>query len=880
MKAFFKFILVILAGAAYGQSYVKTNEGCFVWVDPTSSQTKISWNGKCLDGYATGKGYFTWQEGAELKLSYKGEMRQGTFNGQGSLTYANGNKYVGEFEDDKLHGQGTWTSANGDKYVGEFKDGKLHGQGTYTWANGEKYVGEFEDDKLHGQGTWTSANGDKYVGEFKDGKRNGQGTYYYLADNKFKGDKYVGEYKDDKQNGQGTYTFANGDKYVGESKDDKSHGQGTFIFKDGRRWLGEWSDDKFNGRGIRYKASGELQDSGFYKDGVLTTSQKINPNSFTRIAQSNVAPTVSDSQGQTLAQRERQILEDLPACKGTDVTKWSNCTGDSTLKDEYIYKGDFLNGKRHGFGIMNILQPNFKGDKYVGEFKNGTFNGQGTYYFLANNQFKGDMYIGEFKDHKKSGIGSYKWKSGDEYFGEFKNDASGGQGTYTFIDGRIWIGEWSNWKLNGRGIRYSSSGQLQDSGIYKNEVLVTSQYINPNSFTRIAQNSVSPSPSTNSTAEENQLEQERQRLAEERRRLDEEKRQRELAKRTQRINLQVTNTQPNAEGDLTINIQTNADTSSLTINGEELGGRADGRYSVKRVARAGQETRFEIVAKDVYGNADTKSFTVSRAVVESKVTYPRLSPERVKRQPERDAVAVIIGISNYKSLPKADYAKDDAQVFFDYAIRALGVKPGNIKLLMDEQADAEEIYTAFKTWLPARVKSTTDVYVFYSGHGLPTSDGSGLYWLPLRANRDLISKTGILLSEVNNDIQASKPKSVTIFMDACYSGQARGGETLVASARPISLKAQPTTFPSNFTVITASQADQISSSSPDLQHGIFSYYLMRGMEGEADLNKDGKITLDETQQYLSENVGRHARTMNRQQEPQVIGDGSRILVGR
>jgi hypothetical protein len=293
-----------------------------------------------------------------------------------------------------------------------------------------------------------------------------------------------------------------------------------------------------------------------------------------------------------------------------------------------------------------------------------------------------------------------------------------------------------------------------------------------------------------------------------------------------------------------------------------------------------QETRFEIIAKDVYGNTDTKSISVSRTVVESKVTYQQLNPGRIKRQPERDAVAVIIGISNYKSLPKADFAKDDAQVFYDYAIRALGVKPGNIKLLMDEQADAEEIYTAFKTWLPARVKSTTDVYVFYSGHGLPTQDGSGLYWLPQRANRDVISKTAILLQDISTDIQASKPKSVTIFMDACYSGQARGGETLVASARPIALKSQSTTFPSNFSVISASQADQISSSSPELQHGIFSYYLMRGMEGEADLNKDGKITLNETQAYLSENVGRHARIMNRQQEPQVIGDSNKILVGR
>ena len=542
----------------------------------------------------------------------------------------------------------------------------------------------------------------------------------------------------------------------------------------------------------------------------------------------------------------------LPACQGSDTTKWSNCFGSWTASNGNKYVGEYKDGKRNGQGVGTW--PN--GDKYVGDHKDGKFDGQGT----------------------------VTWSTGARYVGEFKDGKRSGQGTFFREDGRIGLGEWAESKPSGRFIEYRADKTVERSGIFKDGKLVTSQYIDPNSFTRIARNNSAPAVSDSQRQaieqRERQIELEAQRLAEERLRLDEDKRQREQAKSNQRITLQVNNSQPSAEGDVAINIQTNADTASLKINGEEQGGRADGKYSVKRVARAGQETRFEIIAKDVYGNTDTKTITVSRTLVESKVTYQQLNPDRIKRQPERDAVAVIIGISNYKSLPKAEFAKDDAQVFYDYAIRALGVRPGNIKLLMDEQADAEEIYTAFKAWLPARVKSTTEVYVFYSGHGLPTQDGSGLYWLPQRANRDLISKTGILLSEVNSDIQASKPKSVTIFMDSCYSGQARGGETLVASARPIALKSQPTTFPSNFTVISASQADQISSSSPELQHGIFSYYLMRGMEGEADLNKDGKITLNETQAYLSENVGRHARIMNRQQEPQVIGDGNRVLMGR
>ena len=78
----------------------------------------------------------------------------------------------------------------------------------------------------------------------------------------------------------------------------------------------------------------------------------------------------------------------------------------------------------------------------------------------------------------------------------------------------------------------------------------------------------------------------------------------------------------------------------------------------------------------------------------------------------------------------------------------------------------------------------------------------------------------------------------------------------------------------------ASAPEQIASSSPDLKHGIFSYYLMKGMEGEADQNKDGAITVQEMQSYLSDSVGRKAMSLSRTQQPQVVGDQSKVLVGR
>ena len=258
-----------------------------------------------------------------------------------------------------------------------------------------------------------------------------------------------------------------------------------------------------------------------------------------------------------------------------------------------------------------------------------------------------------------------------------------------------------------------------------------------------------------------------------------------------------------------------------------------------------------------------------------------MNPASVKVQQSRDAVAIIIGIENYRRVPKADFANADAKDFYTYASRALGIKPENIKLLVDDGADDIEILNAFQNWLPLKVnKGKTDVYVFYSGHGYPSQDGSSLYFLPFNVDKQYLERTSVKQKEVVFALQKAQAKSVTMFIDACYSGQTRGGEVLIAGLKPIALKADEKAYPSEFTVITASAADQFSSASQDLKHGIFSFYLMKGMEGDADVNKDGRITSGELQRYLSEMVGRQAMGLNRTQNTQLFGDADRVLVGR
>ena len=117
-----------------------------------------------------------------------------------------------------------------------------------------------------------------------------------------------------------------------------------------------------------------------------------------------------------------------------------------------------------------------------------------------------------------------------------------------------------------------------------------------------------------------------------------------------------------------------------------------------------------------------------------------------------------------------------------------------------------------------------------------------------------------------------------MFFDTCYSGQTRDEEMLVVGLRPIRLLKSEQEKPNNFTIFTASNYDQTSGSIDEAKHGIFSYYLMKGMEGKADLNSDKKITNGELIAYLKQNVTEEAFVNNRQQEPMLSGNPDKVLI--
>ena len=262
-------------------------------------------------------------------------------------------------------------------------------------------------------------------------------------------------------------------------------------------------------------------------------------------------------------------------------------------------------------------------------------------------------------------------------------------------------------------------------------------------------------------------------------------------------------------------------------------------------------------------------------------TQPKSPSNSIATPKTRDAVAIIVGVENYGKLPVASFAANDASEFRAYASRFLGIAPSNIKTFIDSQAQRADLLLAFKYWLPAHVnKGRTDVYIFFSGHGVTQDTAKHLYWLPFDVNTDLLEETAINQTTLISQLNQLDAKSVTVFLDTCFSGTNRAGQTLAQNQRGVSIKLSLESSNGNTNILTAGTRSQSAYGDAGLKHGVFSFYLLKGLAGAADSNHDKLISLGELADYVHLHTSRHALGIQKIQEPQLSGDRQHVVAFR
>lgn len=254
-----------------------------------------------------------------------------------------------------------------------------------------------------------------------------------------------------------------------------------------------------------------------------------------------------------------------------------------------------------------------------------------------------------------------------------------------------------------------------------------------------------------------------------------------------------------------------------------------------------------------------------------------------------DAVAIVIGTEDYldKNLPAAPYAERDASVMSEYFKKALGV--GNVRLMTNEQVTNMELKRTFD---PSRGRlaslvepGKTDLFVYYSGHGVPMEGPDGrkdIFLIPYDVDKEWIRDEGFSLNKLYADLGKLNAKSVTVILDACFSGGSRRSEAFstksIANQKLVIIDQeemeQPWLNNPNFRVFTSSRGDQASLGYDKSRSGLFTYFIAAGLQGDADKDGNGRVEMSELVDFVTGQVNKES---DGAQTPQFYGDSNFVV---
>ncbi len=217
--------------------------------------------------------------------------------------------------------------------------------------------------------------------------------------------------------------------------------------------------------------------------------------------------------------------------------------------------------------------------------------------------------------------------------------------------------------------------------------------------------------------------------------------------------------------------------------------------------------------------------------------------------------AIVIANENYQEVSRVDNAINDGTVFAEYCTKTLGLPETNVHLVTDAT------YINMKrevNWLKQVAQTfggEAKIIVYYAGHGIPDEKTQSSYLLPVDGLGTDVS-TGLSLHEFYQTLGSIPAQSVTVFLDACFSGATRDGG-MMAAARGVAIKAKTEVPQGKLVVLSAAQGDETAYPYKEKNHGLFTYYLLKKLQ-----STNGEATMGQISDYVKENVSRQSIIIN------------------
>lgn len=601
------------------------------------------------------------------------------------------------------------------------------------------------------------------------------------------------------QNGNGVFLFADGARYIGQFKNGEINGTGSCYYTDGSRYQGEWAAAKRNGKGTLVARDGSRQE-GEWRN-----------NRFVRTLQMDLVQKGITDKSQT-------------GCISGDCT---NGQGIYIYPSGAVYIGNFEGGEIHGIGVC--YYPD--GSKYQGEWVHRYPEGKGTKTWADKTTRTGNWKRGQAVDERgnliidaiaqgkdsgtdgvvqngcisgncTNGEGTLAYPDGSRYEGFFRNGKPSGAGTFLYPNEDQYVGGFQNGMRNGSG-RLSKKDGTVISGIWKD-----GEYMG------------------------------------------------ETAGAAPKVGCQKGDCQNGRgqyifrdgaryEGDFRLGVPSGVGVVTYT-NGEKYEGEMfEGEFN-------GRGTLTMADGSQAIGFWQKGTYMGDKNPYQGQ---PIQTPtRRPAAGPSIKIWAVIVGVSSYNHMPVLRYPDNDAYQIYAFLKSPEGgaLPDEQVRVLVDEDATKANIKDAMQD-LFGKAGPNDLVFLYFSGHGLKGA------FLPI----DFDGFNNKLFHDEINDILArSSAKFKLCIADACHSGSLlamRSGQlpNVLTTYYETLAKSKGGTA-----LIMSSKSEETSLESSGLRQGVFSHFLIRGLKGEADSDRNRVVTLQELFKFVDENVRTY--TANRQ----------------
>lgn len=626
--------------------------------------------------------------------------------------------------------------------------------------------------------------------------------------------------------GKGVYILEDGARYVGEFVRGQINGRGICYYPDGSRYDGQWARGLREGEGVLIYADGRREEGKWSENELVTR----NPDTAERGT-------------------NNQAYYGKTGCVAGDC---QDGTGTYIHPSGAVYNGDFKNGEIHGKGIC--YYPD--GSKYQGDWANRYPDGKGAKTYPDGRVVSGywrkgqpvDAFGNLLEDVETAkgehpalqtgcingdcygGYGAFAYGDGSLYQGNFSMGKPHGQGTFFYTNNDQYTGAFQNGQPHGRGKLFKPDGQVV-VGLW-----ISGEYIqSPSGVSVPARTGCVQGNCRNGSGK------------------------------------YVYSNGAVYEGDFQNNLPHGFGTVVYANGDKYVGEMAHATFN-------GQGTLYRRGGQVYQGVwKDGKYVRPATPLVAERPTYqerppaatqkpaesPAYTPTRMENSRESRIWAVVVGVSSYDHMPVLRYTDDDAYRMYAFLKSPEGgaLADNQVRILVDEDATRENIKSAMRT-IFGQAGPNDMILLYFSGHGLKDS------FLPIDFNG---YGNKLYHSEINDILKTSRARYKLCIADACHSGNLlamKGAQSEVQQILSSYYQNLARSTPGT-ALIMSSKSNETSLESSGLRQGVFTHYLIRGLKGEANTNRDNYVSITELFNFVQQNV--RSYTSNRQ-SPVIQGD--------